>query len=500
MGLGMSQAGHWVPRKRLYKNIHQIAVPQLATTQVRGTVSHVIDPHHFFFLTVDEQVQLQSIYETLNAADGAVGLLPYTDDDIGRIRPGQSLVCSINGARHRARVLRVSTERGAAAAAAAGGWSCSVRLIDFGFEQDDCRLADLLRYPLHTEAGRHLASMPPRCFECRLAELQPSQLISDRGLWTEDAVAAFRGLCQDGKPSVVLHIYSVVERIAHVVAYARNGVDADDGNGGGGGLSNVNEFMVTEGLAQVCEESFASKSDHIRRIDRQRMPFDDHAGRVDEQQLQRMAENPSSDEDDDDGGGGGNASAAAPSAAQCMYTLQLSGPHSPLEARIYGAAGAAEHRTVRIEPNSVNSVLLEDRSQDVHNHVLVAATVTRSAGSAELVARETTQLPCIAGFGALMALIFCPCAELRPDAERTRIVSVLCGLGWNAAAGRPVYEEHDVRFELDVELSGDDLAWINQIRFSMDTLLYTKPGEEQPELSDQHRNEYLMKIKQRLIQ
>lgn len=285
---------------------------------------------------------------------------------------------------------------------------------------------------------------------------------------------------QQQQPTVRLVVYSVVERVAHVQLHV--------------GPVSVNDYLVAEGLAQVCDESYASKCDHIRRIERQRMPFDAHTDLVDDQLLQLMAENPSDDEED------GAAAAAEPTVTQCFLSVRLSGPHSPLESRVYGAAGSAAHRTVNVEPHSVNSVMLEDRSQDVHNNVMVAATVTAAERSGALCARETTLMPNIAGFGALMALVFAPMAELKPDALRTRYVSVLCGLGWNRAAGRPMFAEHDVRFELDVELNATDLGWINQIRWTMDTLMYTKAGQEQPSLDTTQRAHYMMKIKERIIQ
>lgn len=462
IGLGINNAGHWVPRKRLYKNVDMIAVPLPAVHEVHGIVSNLIDPHCFHFQTAEERSFVRRIFEELNAPSS--GLLPIRSAQ--EVRAGQPIVCIVSGERHRGRILQCIGSGGSE-------YLFHVRLIDFGYEQE-CKLGDLMRYG---GASGQYADIPPRVFECRLAELQPSQLTAEKGMWTSDAIRAFSAHVHEGQPSVTLQVYSVVERVAHVVVHA--------------GAVNVNEYLVMEGLAQVCEESYASKCDHIRRVERQKMPMDEHTNLVDEQLLQLMAENPSDDEDVD---------VPAPHIKQCHQQLLLSGPHSPLEAHVFGAAGSAANRRVRIEAHSVNSVMLEDRSQDVHNNVLVAATVTCQERSGELVARETSQMPNIPGFGALMALVFCPIAELKPDAERTRIVSVLCGLGWNRDAGRSVFAENDVRFELDVELNADDLAYINQIRFTMDTLLYTKPGEEQPELLKSQKIHYMMKIKERIIQ
>lgn len=246
--------------------------------------------------------------------------------------------------------------------------------------------------------------------------------------------------------------------------------------------------------SQVCDESYASKCDHIKRIERQRMPFDENTTMVDEQLLQQMAENPSDEEYGDEEG------ASSGDLGRCLIELNLSGPHSPLESKVYGAAVASAHRAITVEPHSVNSVMLEDRSQDMHNNVLVAATVTSSERSGVLCARETTQMPNIPGFGALMALVFAPLAELKPDALRTRYVSVLCGLGQNREAGRPAFAEHDVHFELDVTLNATDVGWINQIRWTMDTLLFTKHGQQQPKLDITQKHHYMMKIKERITQ
>lgn len=475
MGLGINEAGHWVPKRRTYKKLDMIAVPLPGVASVHGIVSHVDSPYRFFFQTRDEQSFIRQIFDELNIGSAAATLRPFAQPQ--DVRRGAAVVVTVDGARHRGRITHVQHAQDAT-------WLYQVRLLDFGSVQE-CRFADLLRYGPVGSASAQYADVPPRAFECRLAEVQPSQLTAEKGLWTADAVQAFAGLVAVGQPTVELRVYSVVNRVAHVVA-----VTAADG-------ANVNEFLVGEGMAQVCDESYASKADHIRRLERQRLPaFDEYAQELDDELLQQMVGDVLSDDDGCDA----IEAQPEPNATQCYREVLLSGPHSPLEAHVYGAAGSAQNRTVRVEPCSVNSVLLEDRSQDVHNNVLVAVTVTQTAGTGELVARETSLMPTIPGFGALMALVFCPVAELKPDAQRSRIVSVLCGLGWNRDAARPEYEEHDVQFELDVDVNATDLAWINQMRFTMDTLLYTQANEERPDLNDTQKNHYLLKIKQRIIE
>lgn len=186
MGLGICESGHWVPKRRLYKNIGMIAVPLPATAEVCGTVCHIVDPHCFHVQTVDEQAFVRRIYDQLNGP--AAGLEPFAT--AAQVRVGQPVVCCVSGGRHRGRVTLAT----AAASSSSGAGLFHVRLIDFGVEHE-CRLAELLRYG---GASAHYADVPPRSFECRLAELQPSQLTAERGMWTADAVEAFRALVMDG--------------------------------------------------------------------------------------------------------------------------------------------------------------------------------------------------------------------------------------------------------------------------------------------------------------
>lgn len=315
MGLGICKSGHWVPRVRRYKNIEMIAVPLPSVATVQGLVSHVDTPHRFFFQSRDEQTFVRQIFDELNA--GSAKLRPFRQpQDVLR---GRAVVVVVDGARHRGRISHVIQHAQDAA------WMYQVRLIDFGAEHQ-CKFGDLLRYDLTTA---QYAEVPPRAFECRLAEVQPSQLTAEKGLWTADAVLAFRTLVCDGQPAVELNVYSVVNRVAHVVAFV-----------GAGGSSNVNEFLIGEGMAQVCDESYASKSNHIRRLECQRRSANDAGAQaIEDEMVAQMAGDLPSDDDCD---------ADEPNATQCYLNVQLSGPHSPLEAHVYGAAGAAQHRTVRI--------------------------------------------------------------------------------------------------------------------------------------------------------
>ena len=66
-----------------------------------------------------------------------------------------------------------------------------------------------------------------------------------------------------------------------------------------------------------------------------------------------------------------------PEARQFDSSLhKLQGPFNPLEMRMYGRVRALTGCTLKIEDDSVNSVMLDDQPGDVHERVLVAASVS----------------------------------------------------------------------------------------------------------------------------
>lgn len=111
---------------------------------------------------------------------------------------------------------------------------------------------------------------------------------------------------------------------------------------------NVNDALINEGLAQKGEENYMSKMDYTFRTKHQSMPRDSSSSWLDDQMVEQFGLA------DDDGA----LEAIQPSITQCSTRLRLTGPFSPLEAKIYGAVAASSTKSVAIEPNSVNSVLL----------------------------------------------------------------------------------------------------------------------------------------------
>lgn len=69
-----------------------------------------------------------------------------------------------------------------------------------------------------------------------------------------------------------------------------------------------------------------------------------------------------------------------------------------------------------------------------------------------VVARSTTLLPNIVGLPAILTLLFAPRAELRADANRTRLTGAICGLGYDGKRKQSFYPEHDMELAFDSEI------------------------------------------------
>lgn len=64
----------------------------------------------------------------------------------------------------------------------------TVCFIDYGYTQK-CDVADLYVFTGNNE----MATMPPRCFQCRLAEIQPSTVnLSGGNMWDHRAIQQFK--------------------------------------------------------------------------------------------------------------------------------------------------------------------------------------------------------------------------------------------------------------------------------------------------------------------
>lgn len=149
-----------------------------------------------------------------------------------------------------------------------------------------------------------------------------------------------------------------------------------------------------------------------------------------------------------------------PPTVLCNKVIKLRGPYSPLETTIYSGTNAGFLKSVQIEGNSVNSVLIDTDPQDMHERLIVAADITENASNSIIIARDTTLMPNIHGFTALVTMIFCPTMQIQRNSTYTKYVNILAGLGHDEHTFKPLYYEHDLILNLDAEFDTEDIQLV----------------------------------------
>ncbi|CAG0893716.1 unnamed protein product [Cyprideis torosa] len=182
-------------------------------------------------------------------------------------------------------------------------------------------------------------------------------------------------------------------------------------------------------------------------------------------------------------------------------TKYVRGPYSPLDASVYPLVKGCQGVQTFIAGDSVNSVLIYDDFEAPHTRFMVSAHARVGGGTVQKVpgprgdgdtklqttskvinVYHSTLLPSVPGIGPLVAMLFCPRAELRMDRRMDTYVGVICGLGHDRRK-HSLYPVHDMELPFDFEFELEDLNFINQIREKLNDLLCVIPGRDLPENS-----------------
>lgn len=130
---------------------------------------------------------MRTIFDDLNAE-----LEPFASWD--EVTVGSVVAARYCGEYHRAKVIDVLRS--------ANRYSYRVRIMDFGMFAE-VHFGDLRQ--LLGVAAKYV-ELPPRVFECRLAEVQPSSMASDKGVWTTESVSAFGELIKGMTTDVCVEV------------------------------------------------------------------------------------------------------------------------------------------------------------------------------------------------------------------------------------------------------------------------------------------------------
>lgn len=162
------------------------------------------------------------------------------------------------------------------------------------------------------------------------------------------------------------------------------------------------------------------------------------------------------------------------SAPKCKAVVH--GPSSPHKVNFHSMSKVSNFRSVNIERDSINCVMVNENPQDWHERMLVAASVSLSASGSRILLKETSLMPHIHGLPSLVTMLFTPVMELRTNEDRTCFTGALCGLGWNSVSQEAVLPEHDIEIAFDVKFEIEDITEINALRGTVNRLVCDGPN------------------------
>lgn len=308
-------------------------------------------------------------------------------------------------------------------------------------------------------------SISERCFVCRLAKITPSYKKCPRGKYTKEAVEEFRVKALGNFCKIV--IYSFVENIAAVELFL--------------GSQNFNEYMINQGYAKECDESYMSRLNHNERESVQ-MSLTPWLTR--EEEFKQTENNMI------------KVSIPSPPLDKCKKILKLDGPYSPLETQI-NAVSLKNTKTVQVDAHSVNNVVLDTELENYDGTLLVAAEVLTNQDKGFSL-YNVTSMPNIHGLSTVLAMMFGINFIFYADDESTKYIGLRFGLGFHEKNLKAYHYDSDAFMPINYEEEfEDDIVNINYLRLLMCKLLTNESFA--PELSDDQKHNYMRDIKSILI-
>uniref|UniRef100_A0A4W3JI39 ATP-dependent RNA helicase TDRD9 n=1 Tax=Callorhinchus milii TaxID=7868 RepID=A0A4W3JI39_CALMI len=432
---GQSYAG--LHRPRLYVDYQNWTVKLMSEEMSRGLLELPCDPIPCFFtMNVTEVVEVGHFWgyrtdgESLHTLSklmteiNQMKLTPLAVEPYPDVCLAPFTDCSETH-YYRAKVLQVS------------GDSAEVFFVDYG------NTAQVPSHLLRNISSQFL-ELPFQALQCQICCMRPSahSLISG-DQWSAKAKKRFISLVKDCV--LLVKVFSTV----HCTLRVDLSIQTSKGD------RNVREVLISEGFAEPAEESYESKNSRLtqqnsRGTQTTRWTQKEEDWKV----IQTIMENFSS------------SKLGLPSSKVLLH-----GPFNPYEIRFHSMTAMSRFRNVWIERESINSVALNGAPEDVHQRMLVAASVSVNASGSTIIVRETTLMPNIHGLPALICMIFAPVMELRTDRLRKSYTGALCGLGWNPTTNEALLEEHDQEVVFDVHLDVNDISEINLLRSTINKLV-----------------------------
>ena len=437
-----SEVSHEVKLK-----VKPMVPPSLATTEITLTPVNVLSPSCFWTQYGD----VGELEKTLASCGPTLSNVVK----VWELARGEIYLC-LDKEKQYHRVRLESTASGLA----------TVFLMDYGIltKVEASELLVISKEAMNSFP--HLMNIPGLALECRIAGLQPRKTKSCRGLWSSEVVNRFEELLTNNEAKPEGRIFSVTKcdtgQSKVVVALEELIVQIE------GQRRDVKSILLEEHLAEESAEPYNSQKN---RKDREN--FRDYDVVMQDHLNKQVLED----------SGELNVGAGVDASITNGCRLPLLGPFSPLEHKVVCLHRQGSGKLATVDPESVNSVMLNQAPGDMFDQYMVAAQVGLNPSGETLVLRGTSWLPASPGFGALATMMFSPHVELRTNPPRTQLSGCLSGLGPKATKDKSeelltkserhaaFYPEHDVETRFDVEITNEDVNTINKVRYWMNQCL-----------------------------
>ncbi|XP_066585489.1 probable ATP-dependent RNA helicase spindle-E [Prorops nasuta] len=411
-------------------------------------ITRIITPGSFWV-----QVKSKRYHDTMKEIDIRIAELIESQENFENPPPLKTLVLAPRNTKDKVQYYRATIE---GYSLDEGQASAGVQFIDSG-HHETIPISRLVKIP----NSNKLREIPALAMKCELALVRPGIDRMFRDDWGEEALEMLSSLI---KPTATLigKIYSVVNGVIRIELMHKS----KDNNT----LISFNKTLVDKGYALAKEEEYLSRYNHNLRLQHEMLKEDERNAlekfQYDETNFITDYPNP-------------------PKLEDCTKKIQLRGPFSPLEVEFRHQAIMSQGKKVRIESESVNSVILDPEPTDRHDRLLVSSCVNENITGAQLSLRNTSLLPNFPGLPAILTLIFTPCIELRRNIRGTNYIGALCGLGYDPRTKESLYPEHDVEVRFDTEITMEDLENINKLRHWMNTGIRLNDGNSEIDHAEQ---------------
>ncbi|CAL1534991.1 unnamed protein product [Lymnaea stagnalis] len=297
-----------------------------------------------------------------------------------------------------------------------------------------------------------LRALPESCLgqpflaiEFYLRGIRPSSVRCADGVWSQQANSLFKIWTLN--KILYAQIYSVVNNTVRVdlVAKNPNGIEIC-----------YNDELIQQEFAVPAEESFLSQQNHEWR-ENCKSGAKGSSNRPDSWVQVSLTANPDKPRQ-------GNLRGKR---------VHLTGPYNPLEMSFCSMTYSGRQLVVKVDPESVNSVAIDDDPQNKSSRLMVASFIGLNPTGNTMIARETTILPQIPGLPALVTLVFAPYVEFRTNPKGDEYIGALCGLGYDEDS-LPILPDHDVAIIFETVFENEDIAMINEVRMAINIALGTE--------------------------